>query len=100
MCLAEAERMSLVDFRGSGLPPFFLSLSPTCEDHVKQQHADYATFCRSRISISLMRLFPEPRSRRFGFSCRVRLGLSFQAKRQVVEKQKETGWDITALWLS
>jgi hypothetical protein len=71
--------MSLVDFRGSGLPPF-LSLSQTYEDHVKQQHAAYATFYRSRISISLMRLFPEPRSRRSRFSCRVRLGLPLLAK--------------------
>jgi hypothetical protein len=35
MCQAEAERMSLVDFRGSGLPPFFLSLSQMCDDHDK-----------------------------------------------------------------
>ena len=36
MCQVEAERMSLVDFRGSAsLLFFFLSTSPTCEDHVK-----------------------------------------------------------------
>ena len=35
MCQAEAERMFLANFTGSGLPPFFLSLSQMCDDHDK-----------------------------------------------------------------